>query len=136
MTADALTIGAAARAAGLTPKMLRHYEQLGLLAPAARSAAGYRHYTEADLATLRFIRRARDLGFSLPQVRELLTLWHGHCPRSEVRALAQKHLEDLERRRAELDALAANLRTLADACRSSEGVDEACPILRELEGAG
>ncbi|WKN22923.1 Cu(I)-responsive transcriptional regulator [Azotobacter vinelandii] len=130
-----MNIGQAAKHSGLSAKMIRHYEAIGLIAPAGRGANGYRHYTEADLQRLAFIRRSRDLGFSLAEVGRLLGLWENSQRTSaEVKALACAHIEALERRIDELASLRDTLRNLVDHCRGDERPD--CPIIRELETGG
>jgi len=127
-----MTIGEAARASGISEKMIRHYESIGLLHP-ARAANGYRHYAEADVAVLRFIRHARDLAFPLEEVRRLLTLWRDRGRASaEVRAIALEHVAALEAKAASLQAVATSLRHLARHCHGDARPD--CPILDELEG--
>jgi Cu(I)-responsive transcriptional regulator len=99
-----MNIGNAARLSGISAKMIRHYEALQLLPPAHRTEAGYRQYSENDVRTLQFIRRARDLGFSLDEIHELLSLWQDRDrPSREVKALAETHLEALDRRVTELN---------------------------------
>ena len=114
--------------------MIRYYESIGLVPKAGRTDGGYRDYEEADIHRLRFIRRARDLGFSFERVRELLKLWSHHDRSSaDVKALALAHVSELETRAAELRAMIKTLRHLADAC---EGNDRPhCPIIDEL-GSG
>lgn len=126
-----MNIGEAAAAAGLSAKMIRHYEQLGLLTAAARSEAGYRRYGEAELAVLRFIAQSRRLGFSLPQIGDLLQLWHDeHRASREVKALAQRHLDELAQRMREMAAMQQALQALVARCA---GDDEAsCAILDQL----
>lgn len=127
-----LTIGEAAARTGLSPKMIRYYEQEGLFIPQARSAAGYRQYGEADLHALRFIRSARDLGFSLKQIAELTGLWRDRGRASaEVKRLALAHIESLEAKAALLRGMAATLRELARRCHGDDRPD--CPILEGLE---
>lgn len=130
-----MTIGEAARAAGLSAKMVRHYEGIGLLAAAARSDAGYRVYTARDVHLLRFIRHSRDLGFSLEQIRALLGLWQDRDrPSREVRALAQAHLDEVDAKLAELQAMKATLQTLVTRCHGDDRPD--CPILTQLARGG
>ncbi|MEO6278367.1 Cu(I)-responsive transcriptional regulator [Roseateles sp.] len=131
-----MNIGEAARAAGVSAKMIRHYESIGLFAAPARTQAGYRVYGERELHLLRFIRHSRDLGFSLEQIRALLGLWQDRArPSREVRALAQAHLTDVEAKLAELQAMRATLQQLVLSCHGDERPD--CPILATLEnGAG
>jgi MerR family copper efflux transcriptional regulator len=126
-------IGIAASRSGVSAKMVRHYESLGLLPAIDRTEAGYRRYTEREVHTLRFIRRARDLGFSMAEIAELLRLWQDRERTSAgVRRIAQRHVEDLERKIAELTAMRRTLERLVDCCHG-DGRPE-CPILDELEG--
>jgi MerR family transcriptional regulator, copper efflux regulator len=125
------TIGEAARRTGVSAKMIRWYEATGLLPPAVRSEAGYRHYGPADLHTLRFIRRARDLGFSVEAIADLLALWRDRArPSAGVKAIAQAHIADLHRRIAELESMARTLEHLAVACCGDDRPE--CPILDDL----
>ena len=127
-----LTIGEAAARTGLSAKMIRYYEQEGLFVPLARSQAGYRQYGEADLNALRFIRSARDLGFSLKQITELTSLWRDRGRASaEVKQLALAHIESLEAKAALLNSMATTLRNLAQRCHGDDRPD--CPILEGLE---
>ena len=129
----ALNIGDAAKASGVSAKMIRHYEQAGLFAPASRSDGGYRQYGERDVATLRFVRQARDLGFSLEQIRELLGLWQDRArPSRQVKSVAQSHLDELDRKLRELQAMKATLQHLVDRCHGDER--PGCPILDSLAG--
>jgi MerR family copper efflux transcriptional regulator len=126
-------IGRAAAASHVSAKMIRHYERIGLLPPAARTEAGYRQYTDKDVHTLRFIRRSRDLGFSLDEIRKLLSLWHDrNRPSRQVRALAQQHVDELANKLHELEAMKATLEHLVHCCHGDERPD--CPILQELAG--
>ena len=128
-----MNIGQAAQATGVTPKMIRHYESLGLLPAVARSDAGYRRYDERTLHTLRFIRRARDLGFSLEEIAQLLGLWADPQRASaEVRALAQRHVADLDERIARMQAMRRSLQQLVQCCHGDDRPD--CPILDDLAG--
>lgn len=131
-----MNIGEAARQSGVTAKMIRHYEQLGLIAPRARSEAGYRLYGDADVHELRFIRRARVLGFSLEQIRVLLSLWQDRSRASgDVKRMVQAHISDIDTRIRELTEMRDTLECLAAACHGDERPD--CPILQGLEtGAG
>lgn len=129
-----MNIGQAARHSGLSAKMIRHYESIGLLQPAGRGDNGYRRYAEQDLQRLTFIRRARDLGFSLEEIGRLLELWQDRQRASaDVKALALEHIASLERRIAELVELRDSLRELAEHCQGDQRPD--CPILHRLEGA-
>lgn len=124
-------IGEAAAASGVSAKMIRHYEGIALLPPAARTDAGYRQYTASDVHTLRFIRRARDLGFSLNEIRDLLGLWQDRGrPSRQVKALAQAHIADLDRRARELLDMKAALEHLVKGCRGDDRPE--CPILQGL----
>jgi MerR family copper efflux transcriptional regulator len=127
-----MNIGQAARHSGLSAKMLRYYETIGLLSPAQRSDSGYRVYQQQDLHTLGFIKRSRDLGFSLEEVARLLTLWHDRERASaDVKALAQQHVEDLDRRIAEMTSLRDTLQHLVKRCQGDDRPD--CPILASLD---
>ena len=131
MSAGAVTIGEAARATGVSAKMIRYYEETGLIAPAARTASGYRLYAASDLHALRFVRRARDLGFSVEDIRALLALWHDRARASaQVRALALSHVSDLRRRIEALEGMARTLENLAAHCGGDARPD--CPILDDL----
>ena len=113
-----MNIGEAAKKSGLTPKMIRYYESIELLRPAGRSASGYRHYNENDLHTLAFIRRSRDLGFSLDEVGKLLTLWQDRQRASaDVKALAAQHVRELNRKIEELSTLRDTLQDLVEHCQ-------------------
>ena len=126
-----MNIGSAARASGVSAKMIRYYESIGLIPKAARSESGYRHYTEADVHTLRFIRRARDLGFSVERIGELLALWHDTSRASaDVKQVALAHVEVLETKARELMAMSRTLRHLAETCHGDARPH--CPILDDL----
>ena len=127
-----MNIGEAARASGVSAKMIRHYESIGLVPPPARSEADYRVYGEREVHTLRFIRHSRDLGFSLEQIRALLGLWQDRDrPSREVRTLAQQHLAEVDAKLAELQAMKTTLQQLVHSCHGDERPD--CPILDTLE---
>lgn len=128
-----MNIGEAAQRSGISPKMLRHYESLGLLPEVARSESGYRQYGEKEVHTLRFIRRARDLGFAIAEIAELLKLWQNRQRSSaEVKRIALAHVADLERRLTEMQAMKRSLEALAGCCHGDERPD--CPILEQLAG--
>ena len=129
--AGPFNIGEAARQSGVSAKMVRHYESLGLLPTVHRTDAGYRQYGEKEVHTLRFIRRARLLGFSMAEIAELLKLWQNQQRASaDVKRIAQAHVADLERRIAEMEAMRQTLQQLAHCCQGDNRPD--CPILAEL----
>jgi Cu(I)-responsive transcriptional regulator len=124
-------IGEAAAATGVSAKMIRHYEQTGLIPRASRTFAGYRLYADADLHRLRFIKRGRALGFSMKQIEVLLGLWNDASRESaEVKRLAQAHAHDLARRIDEMQAMRRTLEDLAKHCRGNARPE--CPILDDL----
>jgi MerR family transcriptional regulator, copper efflux regulator len=126
-----MNIGAAAASSGVTAKMIRHYEAIGLLRQAERRANAYRDYGERDIHELRFIRRARRLGFSIAEIGELLALWRDRGrPSRDVKRIAEKHIADLQSRVAEMQAMANTLRGLVAACHGDDRPD--CPILDDL----
>jgi len=126
-----MNIGQAASLSGVSAKMVRHYEALGLLPRIARTDAGYRQYGEAEVHTLRFIRRARDLGFSIAEIADLLKLWQNRRRASaDVRRIAERHVADLERRIAEMASMKRTLEHLIHGCHGDERPQ--CPILEEL----
>lgn len=124
-------IGEAARESGVSAKMIRHYESLGLLKEARRTYAGYRIYDEKDIHTLRFVRRARDLGFSIRNIEQLLGLWQNRRRSSaDVKRIAHLHMRELDQKIAELQAMRATLEQLVHACHGDHRPD--CPILEDL----
>lgn len=130
---ERFNIGEAAARSGVSAKMVRHYESLGLLPPVERTDSGYRRYGDREVHTLRFIRRGRNLGFSMSEIAELVQLWQN--PRrasSNVKRIALAHIADLDRRMAEMAAMRKTLRRLADCCHGDQRPD--CPILEDLEG--
>lgn len=127
-----MQIGQAAAVSGVSAKMIRHYEHIGLIAPPDRRDSNYRVYAAEDVHRLRFIRRARDLGFSIHRIRDLLRLWSDRDRASaEVKTIAIAHLAELERKIAAMRDMADTLRRLADACAGGTRPD--CPILHGLE---
>lgn len=128
-----MNIGEAAATTGVSAKMIRHYESIGLINPALRTDAGYRVYTDADIHSLRFIRHARDLGFALDDINALLRLWGDRTRSScEVKKLALDHIATLDRKIAELQAMRTSLTDLADRCQGDDRPH--CPILEGLAG--
>lgn len=126
-----MNIGAAAKATGVSAKMIRYYESIGLLRPQARSLAGYRRYTPADLETLHFVRQARDLGFPLETVGALLSLWQDRERSSaDVKALALEHVAQLDARIADLTRMRDAIAGLAACCHGDQRPE--CPILEGL----
>jgi len=127
-----MNIGHAARLSGVSAKRIRHYESIRLLQPARRTGSNYRSYAERDVHVLRFINRARELGFGIDPIRELLSLWSNRRRSSAaVRSLAARHLEDIDGRIAGLEEVAKTLRTLVKQCQGDDRPD--CPILGALE---
>jgi Cu(I)-responsive transcriptional regulator len=130
-----MNIGEAARASGVSAKMIRHYESVGLFPEPARTESGYRQYGDKEVGTLRFIRHSRDLGFSIEQIRELLGLWQNRKrPSRQVRALAQAHIEELDEKLQEIQAMKATLEHLVHCCHGDERPD--CPIIDTLAQDG
>lgn len=128
-----MKIGQAAAASGISQRMIRHYEKIGLMPTAARRDSGYRDYDQRDVHTLQFIGRARDLGFPIEEIRQLLALWHDRSRASaDVKALALARAVELKRKAQELDAMRRSLEHLADRCHGDDRPD--CPILGGLEG--
>jgi Cu(I)-responsive transcriptional regulator len=129
-----LNIGEAASASGVSAKMIRHYEDIGLIGKAARTYSGYRTYSQNDVHVLRFVRQARDLGFPIKTIGELLALWKDRRrPSSKVKTLALAHVKELDERIAEMQAMKATLEQLARHCQGDDRPD--CPILEGLETA-
>ena len=126
-----INIGEASSASGISAKMIRYYERIGLIPKAARTEAGYRLYSAADVSTLQFIHRARRFGFPIESIRRLVGLWHGREPSREVKRVALDHVAELHRRIGELTAMRDALQHLAEACEGDNHPE--CPILRDLE---
>jgi len=130
-----MNIGKAAAASGVSAKMIRYYEAIGLIPEASRTDSGYRDYSEKDVHTLRFIRHARDLGFSVEKMTELLALWRDRSRASaDVKRVALEHVEELERKARELQEMSMTLKHLAENCRGNARPD--CPIIDELSADG
>jgi MerR family gold-responsive transcriptional activator of gol and ges genes len=128
-----MNIGEAAQASGVSAKMIRYYEETGLIPPADRTASGYRSYGPKEVQVLRFIRRARDLGFPMEKVADLLALWRDRSRASaDVKRLAEAQIAALEARIAEMQAMQATLSHLVHACAGDDRPD--CPILVDLSG--
>ena len=128
-----MTIGQAAKSSAVSAKMIRHYESIGLLPKAQRTESGYRLYDENDVHTLRFIQRARSLGFPLETIRTLLALWRNRRRSSaQVKDLAERHVADLERKIAEMQSMVRTLKHLSHHCHGDDRPD--CPILDDLAG--
>ncbi len=129
-----MNIGEMAKAAGVSAKMIRHYESIGLLSPASRSDSGYSRYGDKDVGNLQFIRHARDLWFSLEEIKNLLGLWQDRTrPSREVKSLAQQHLDFLDKKLEEILSMKTALAHLISCCHGDERPD--CPILEGLAGA-
>jgi Cu(I)-responsive transcriptional regulator len=126
-----MNIGQASAASGVTAKMIRHYEDTGLIRPARRTASNYRAYSDTEVHVLRFIKRARTLGFSVTDIKALLGLWQNKSRSSAaVKRIARSHIEELERKIAELKSMVRTLEHLTRHCHGDERPE--CPILDEL----
>ena len=128
-----MNIGQATKASGVSTKMIRYYDEIGLVRPASRTESNYREFDEREVNELRFIRRARSLGFSMPEITQLLSLWRDReRPSREVKAIAEKHVNELDARIAEMQTMADTLRHLSHCCAGDDRPD--CPILADLTG--
>lgn len=128
-----MNIGEAAKASGVSAKMIRYYEETGLVPQAGRTSAGYRTYTTTEVQMLRFVRRARDLGFTVERIAELLALWRDRSRQSaDVKQLALSQVDGLRRKIREMEDMVATLEHLALGCNGDHRPD--CPILADLEG--
>ena len=126
-----MNIGQASRSSGVSTKMIRYYDEIGLVRPASRTGANYREYEEREVNELRFIKRARNLGFSVAEIAQLLSLWRDRQrPSRDVKAIADHHVADLDARIAEMQAMADTLRHLSRCCAGDDRPD--CPILQDL----
>jgi Cu(I)-responsive transcriptional regulator len=131
---QSMNIGQAAKASGVSAKMIRHYEEVGLVPEPQRTDSGYRQYAAAEVHTLRFIRQARDLGFSIREIGELLSLWHNRKrPSRLVKALAEVHIQALDQKAQELLAMKSTLEHLVHCCHGDDRPE--CPILETLAGS-
>ncbi|NKJ00036.1 Cu(I)-responsive transcriptional regulator [Novosphingobium sp. SG707] len=130
-----MNIGEAAKASGVSAKMIRYYETTGLIPKAERRDSGYRDYSPADVHNLRFIRRARDMGFAVAEINELLGLWRDRSRHSaDVKRIASAHVEQLSARIAAMEEMRSTLQTLIGCCAGDDRPD--CPILADLEEPG
>lgn len=128
-----MNIGQAAAASGVSAKMIRYYESIGLVPPASRTENGYRIYTAIDVSTLRFVKRARTLGFSIKEIERLVLLWQDKRRASaDVKRIALAHVAELQAKLEELVTMSEALQDLAASCEGSDRPE--CPILRDLEG--
>lgn len=126
-----MNIGLASKASGVTTKMIRYYDEIGLVQPSSRSDSNYREYEDKQINELRFIKRARSLGFSMDEITQLLSLWRDRDrPSRQVKAVADRHVADLDARIAAMQAMADTLRHLSHCCAGDERPD--CPILENL----
>lgn len=127
-----MNIGRAAKASGISAKRIRYYEDIGLIPPARRQESGYRKYSLSDVHMLQFIRRSRDLGFSLNEIEELLNLWLDKSRQSaDVKRIATAHMTELREKISSLEQIANTLQTLIECCSGDDRPD--CPILSDLE---
>lgn len=128
-----MNIGQASEASGISAKMIRYYEEIGLISPAGRSRANYRIYGDDDVHHLRFIKRARSLGFSLEETSLLINLWRDKSRESAaVKQVAERHIADLKMKIAEMEGMVSTLTHLAHSCDGNHRPD--CPILNDLAG--
>ena len=126
-----ITIGAAAKASGISRKMIRYYEEIGLLPEPIRSDSGYRHYSSDSIQQLIFIKHAKDLGFSLPRIKQLVDLWQNQDRRSaDVKAIAEQYISELDQSIQQLQAMRNQLQSLADKCHGDQHAE--CAIISEL----
>ncbi|MDP3494567.1 MAG: Cu(I)-responsive transcriptional regulator [Hyphomonadaceae bacterium] len=126
-----MNIGQASKATGVSAKMIRYYDEIGLVRPASRTDANYREYDHREINELRFIKRGRSLGFSMVEITQLLALWRDReRPSREVKAIADRHVADLDARITEMQAMADTLRHLSHCCAGDGRPD--CPILTDL----
>lgn len=128
-----MNIGEAAKISGVNAKLIRHYESIGIIPKASRSAAGYRTYSEADVHILSFVKRARNMGFSMKEIKKLISLWRNKARASaDVKTLALKHIDEMEKKIQELQEMVRTLKHLSKNCHGDNRPD--CPILEDLAG--
>ncbi|MBL7557962.1 MAG: Cu(I)-responsive transcriptional regulator [Bdellovibrionaceae bacterium] len=128
-----MNIGEAAKISGVNAKLIRHYESIGIIPKASRSDAGYRTYSEADVNILAFVKKSRSLGFSMKEIKKLVSLWRNKTrASSEVKNLALKHVDEMEQKILELQGMVKTLKHLAKCCHGDQRPD--CPILDDLAG--
>jgi Cu(I)-responsive transcriptional regulator len=126
-----MNIGVASKSSGVSSKMIRHYEELGIIPKPSRSDSGYRKYSENDVHILRFIRHSRELGFSMKDIKQLVNLWKNKSRSSaQVKSIAKKHRDELQKKLVEIQAIISTLDDLVENCHGDERPD--CPILEEL----
>ena len=126
-----MNIGEAAKISGVNAKLIRHYESIGIIPKASRSDAGYRTYSETEVHILTFVRRSRSLGFSMKEIKKLVGLWRNKVrASSDVKALANKHIDEMEQKISELQAMVKTLKHLSKNCHGDDRPD--CPILNDL----
>lgn len=126
-----MNIGQAAKISGVNAKLIRHYESIGIIPKASRSESGYRTYSEADVHILSFVKRSRSMGFSMKEIKKLVSLWRNKTrASSEVKVLALKHIDEMEKKIQELQEMVKTLRHLSKNCHGDHRPD--CPILNDL----
>jgi len=126
-----MNIGEAAKASGINAKLIRHYESIGIIPKASRSDSGYRRYSENDVHILTFVRRSRSMGFSMKEIKKLVNLWRNRTrASSEVKKMTLTHLDNIERKISDLQAIRSTLLNLANHCHGDDR--PACPILEDL----
>lgn len=129
---EAMNIGEVAQLSEVNSKMIRRYEEQGIIPKAGRTISGYRQYSEKDVHVLRFVKRSRELGFSMKDVKQLVSLWRNkNRPSSQVKSIASKHIEELEKKLLEIQSMLSTLKHLTNNCHGDQRPD--CPILEGLE---
>jgi len=127
-----MNIGEVAKQSGVNSKMIRRYEELGIIPKAGRSFSGYRQYSSNDIHVLKFVKRSRELGFSMKDIKQLVSLWRNKSrTSSQVKNIAIKHINELEKKLAELQSMLKTLKHLSKNCHGDHRPD--CPILEELD---